>query len=256
MFKAEELRGEANMSAKHRTDQIDPGSWQKFKGCILRIMILLLCVATLVACMSHTSHAQVNQANTRDDTQQWNDIQIAVPVTKQIDFTIYSTFRIGRDISQIVDRRIGAGFTFKAGKYLTFTPSYLNIVMRPFERIKINENRLTFAATVRIPLGKFTLFDRNQFERRLRLINSTRYRNRFQVEHPVKIGEFALQLFASDEVFYDWIINKWPRNRFAVGVSRKFNNNFTADVYYMRQNDGRARPGNLHIIGVIYRLRF
>jgi hypothetical protein len=60
----------------------------------------------------------------------------------------------------------------------------MNIAMRPFERIKVNENRLTFAATVRIPCGKFTLSDRNQFERRLRLINSTRYRNRFQIEHP------------------------------------------------------------------------
>jgi hypothetical protein len=208
--------------------------------------------------MSLTSHAQVNLANTHDDTQQWNDIQIAVPVTKQIDFTIYSTFRIGRDISHLVDRRIGAGFSFKVGKYLTLTPSYLNIVMRPFERVKVNENRLTFAATVRVPLGKFTLSDRNQFERRLRIINSTRYRNRFQVEHPIKIGEVALQLFGSDEVFYDWNVNvnKWVRNRFAVGVSRKFNNNFTADVYYMRQNDGRARPGNLHIIGATYRIRF
>src|SRR5258705_2092831 len=244
------------MNAKHRRDQIILESLQKFKRDILRLMLLLLCVVTLVACMSLTSHAQVNLANTHDDTQQWNDIQIAVPVTKQIDFTIYSTFRIGRDITHLVDRRIGAGFTFKVGKYLTLTPSYLNIVMRPFERVKINENRLTFAATVRVPLGKLILSDRNQFERRLRVINSTRYRNRFQIEHPVKIGELALQLFASDEVFYDWIIHKWRRNRFADGVSRKFNNNFTADVYYMRQNDGRARPGNLNIIGATYRLRF
>ena len=151
------------MNAKHRTDQIILESLQKFKRDILRLLLLLLCVVTLVACMSLTSHAQVNLANTHDDTQQWNDIQIAVPVTKQIDFTIYSTFRIGRDITHLVDRRIGAGFTFKVGKYLTLTPSYLNIVMRPFESVKINENRLTFAATVRVPLGKFILSDRNQF---------------------------------------------------------------------------------------------
>ena len=229
--------------------------FKRFKSEILRLMFSLLCVVTLVVCTSLTSHAQVNVANTQDDTQQWNDIQITVPVTKQVDVTIYSTFRIGRDISHLVDRRVGAGFSFKAGKYLTLTPSFLNIVMRPFERIKVNENRLTFAATARIPWGKFTFSDRNQFERRLRLINSTRYRNRLQVEHPIKIGKTALQLFASDEVFYDWSVNEWVRNRFAVGVSRKFNNTFTGDVYYMRQNDGRSRPGNLNIIGVTYRIR-
>jgi hypothetical protein len=205
--------------------------------------------------MSITSLAQANLANTRDDTQQWNDIQITAPVTKQVDFTFYSTFRIGRDITHLVDRRVGVGFSFKAGKYLTLTPSYLNIVMRPFERVKVNENRLTFAATVRIPLRKFSFSDRNQFERRFRLINSTRYRNRLQVEHPIKIGKATMQVFASDEVFYDWSVNNWVRNRFAVGVIRKFNENFTADVYYMRQNDGRSRPGNLHIIGVTYRIR-
>lgn len=194
--------------------------------------------------------------STRDDNQQWNDIQISVPVTKQIDFTIYSTYRIGRDITHLVDRRIGAGFSFKVGSYLTFTPSYLNIVTRPFERVKVNENRLTLAATVRIPWGKFTFTDRNQFERRLRFpVKSTRYRNRLQVDYPFKLGKTPLQFFVSDEVFYDWSFDDWVRNRAAAGISRRFNKHFTADVYYMRQSDGRSRPGNLNIIGGTYRIR-
>ena len=49
-------------------------------------MVGLAYVVGLVACVSLTSHAQVLPANTHDDTQQWNDIQIAVPVTKQVDF--------------------------------------------------------------------------------------------------------------------------------------------------------------------------
>jgi hypothetical protein len=107
------------------------------------------------------------------------------------------------------------------------------------------------------PLQIIILSDRNQFERRLRFpINSTRYRNRFQIEHPIKIRDTSVQLFVSNEVFYDWSFNDWVRNRFAVGVSRRFNKHFTGDVYYMRQNDGRSRPGDLHIIGATYRLRF
>jgi hypothetical protein len=120
----------------------------------------------------------------------------------------------------------------------------------------VNENRLTFAATVRIPWRKFTFSDRNQFERRLRTTHSTRYRNRLQIDYPIKIDKLALQLFVSDEVFYELSVNHWVRNRFAAGVSRKFNKYFTAEIYYMRQNDGRARPGNLNVIGATYRLRF
>lgn len=214
-----------------------------------------LCLVAFIVLASVAGRAQTT--NTQDDTQFWNDIQVAVGLNKQVDFNLYGTFRFGRDFTHLVDRRTGVGFTFKVGKYLTFAPSYLNIITRPFENRKGRENRLTFAATARLPLGKFVLSDRNQFERRLRSpVDSTRYRNRLQLERPVKLGETQLTLFASEEVFYDWSVDDWVRNRFAAGVSRKFNKYFTADVYYMRQNDGRARPGDLHILGATYRLRF
>lgn len=218
-------------------------------------MLLTLPLITLLVWTACVAHGQTRRPS-RGDTQQWNDIQVTVPVSKIVDFNLYGTLRFGRDVSHLVDRRAGVGFTFKAGKYLTFAPSYLHIVMRPTEGRKVNENRLVFAATARVPIGKFTLSDRNQFERRLRFpTDSTRYRNRLQIEHPVKIGKTSLQLFASDEVFYDWSFNAWVRNRFAVGVSRKFNQHFTADIYYMRQNDSHSTPGDLNVIGVTYRLR-
>jgi len=220
------------------------------------IRLLLLSLITILFFTSSISHAQARPAP-EEDTQQWNDIQLAVELNKQVDFNLYGTFRVGRDITHLVERRAGVGFTFKLGKYLSLAPNYLGIVMRPSEGRKVNENRLTFPATVRVPLGKFVLSDRNQIERRLRFpLDSTRYRNRLQIEHPIKIGETSLQLFAADEVFYDWSFDAWVRNRFFVGLSRKFNKHFTGDVYYMRQNDGRSRPGDLHVIGVTYRLRY
>ena len=224
---------------------------------IIPIMLSLMSVITMCVAMSTTSHAQIPAPLFKEDTQQWNDIQVAVEVTKHVDVNFYGTFRVGRDITHLVDRRTGVGFTFKVGKYVQLAPYHLNIVMRPSEGRKVNENRLILPITVRLPLGKFVISDRNQFERRLRFpVNSTRYRNRLQIEHPIKIEKTSLQLFVSEEVFYDWSFDAWVRNRFAVGVSRKFNKYFTGDVYYMRQNDGRSRPGDLHIIGATYRLRF
>jgi hypothetical protein len=191
-----------------------------------------------------------------EDTQMWHDVQAAVALSKEVDFNLFGTVRIGRDMTHLVDRRAGVGFTFRLGKYLTLTPGYVNIVMRPGERRKINENRLNFAASVRFPAGKFTISDRNLFERRMRFpLNSTRYRNRFQIEHDVKPNGVQLTLFVSDEVFYDWSADDWVRNRFSAGVSRRFNKHLTTDIYYMRQNDGRSRPGDLHVIGLTYRLR-
>jgi Protein of unknown function (DUF2490) len=191
------------------------------------------------------------------DLQQWNDVQIAAPVTKDIDFNLYGTLRLGRDVSRAVDERIGVGFTFRAGKHLSFATAYLHIGMQPFEGRKVWESRISLGPTVRFEANKFRFSDRNLFERRFRHpgIPSTRYRNRVQVEHPIGSDKIKLSLFASDEIFYDWSVNRWVRNRFAAGVTKVLNSNLTLDVYYLRQNDGLSRPGDLQVIGTNWRIK-
>lgn len=218
-------------------------------------LALLLC-ALLFTGEESLAKAQARPPVPEEDTQVWNDVQAAVALSKEVDFNLYGTVRFGRDVTHLVDRRAGVGFTFKVGQYLTLAPWYLSIVTRPAEGRKGNENRLNLAATVRLPLGKYALIDRSLFERRLRSTgNSTRYRNRLQLERPFKLGGTQLGWFLSDEVFYDWSVDDWVRNRFAAGLSRRFNKHFTGDLYYMRQNDGRSRPGDLNVIGLTYRIR-
>ena len=200
--------------------------------------------------------AQTRPPVPEEDTQVWNDLQVAVALSKTVDFNLYGTLRFGRDATHLVDRRAGVGFSFKVGKYLTLAPWYFNSVTRPAEGRKGNENRLNLAATLRLPLGKYALTDRNLFEHRLRSpANSTRYRNRLQLEHPFKLGGAQLGWFLSEEVFYDWSADDWVRNRFSAGLSRRFSKHFTGDLYYMRQNDGRSRPGDLNVVGLTYRIR-
>jgi hypothetical protein len=110
--------------------------------------------------------------------------------------------------------------------------------------------------TLRFNIEKFRFSDRNLFERRFRNpgITSTRYRNRLQVEHPLGRSELGFSLFVADEVFYDWSIDCWVRNRFTAGASKALNKHFTQDVYYLRQNDGVSVPGDLHVIGTTLRI--
>jgi hypothetical protein len=199
----------------------------------------------------------LSQTPSQSDNQQWTDVQLAVPVTKEIDFNLLGTLRLGRDISYPVDKRVGVGVSVKAGKYFTFTPNYVHIGMRPFAGRKVWEHRLSFPVTLRFDVGKFKLSDRNTFERRYRTqaVPATRYRNRFQVDHPIAPGGVQLTLFVADEVFYDWSVDDWVRNRFTIGVSRVYNKHFTQDYYYTRQNDGRSVPGDLNIIGTSLRFR-
>ena len=193
------------------------------------------------------------QSVDRTDNQLWTDVQLAVPVTKSFDFNILGTLRLGRDINRPVDERVGAGFTWKIGKYWTVSPNYLHIGMQPVRGRKIWENRLTLPVTLRFNLDKFRLSDRNQFEHRIRNsgLRTNRYRNRFQIELPVG----PLSLYVADEVFYDWAVDRWVRNRFTIGASKVFDKHFTQEFYYLRQNDGVSVPGDLNVIGTTLRFR-
>ena len=203
------------------------------------------------------SVAQVVAQTDQTDNQFWADVQVAIPVTSHFDFNVLGTLRLGRDISHSVDERIGAGFTFRANKYLQVAPHYLHIGMQPFAGRRIWENRLTLPVQVVVKVGDFQLSDRNQIERRLRNsgAKSTRYRNRFMVQHPVGSKDWQLSLFVADEVFYDWSVDRWVRNRFMVGGTKVFNSHFTQDLYYLRQNDGVSVPGDLNVLGTTLRFR-
>lgn len=216
-----------------------------FKGWSIALFFLLV--------LCSRAPAQLDQT----DNQQWNEVQLAVPVTKQFDFNIIGSLRIGRDFSHPFDERIGAGFTFRAGKYVSVAPHYLHIGMQPFAGRRVWENRVTIPVTVRFNVGKFRLSDRNQFERRFRNtgVKTNRYRNRFGVEHPIGSGKLGWSVFVADEVFYDWAVDRWTRNRFGVGVTKVFNKHYTQEFYYLRQNDSFSVPGDLNVIGTIVRLK-
>jgi uncharacterized protein DUF2490 len=210
-----------------------------------------------VLCVLCLSVANTSAQVDRTDNQFWSDYQLAAPVTKNFDFNILGTLRVGRDFGHPVDERIGAGFTFRLGRYVTISPNYVHIGMQPVAGRRIWENRLTLPVTVRFNAGNFRLSDRNQFERRMRNsgLKANRYRNRFQVEHPVGNKDWQLSLFVSDEVFYDWFVNRWVRNRFSVGATKVFNRHFTQELFYLRQNDGVSIPGDLNVIGTSLRFR-
>ncbi|HMV51333.1 MAG TPA: hypothetical protein PKD31_26570, partial [Blastocatellia bacterium] len=75
-----------------------------------------------------------------------------------------------------------------------------------------------------------------------------------QIDHPVKIRDFEFKVFVADEVWYSTPANAWIRNRISGGIIKQFTPHFGAEFFYLRQNDGRARPGDLHVIGTLFRI--
>lgn len=192
----------------------------------------------------------------RDDVQLWSEFQYDFPVAGGVDAALSGTFRLGRDLSHPVNERAGVAVSFKAGKYLTLTPGYAYIAFQPLPGRDTRENRLYLDVTLKRAVGNFLLSDRSRVERRfVTPLDYFRYRNRFQVEHPLELGHLGLRLWVSDEIFYDGLLKAWSRNRIAAGVTRRMSHVLSMDFYYCRQNDHFSHPGDIHAIGVGFKFR-
>jgi hypothetical protein len=150
--------------------------------------------------------------------------------------------------------RVAFTATLKANKFVSLAPGFLYINRKFSFGQSDLEKRPSVAVTFTLPRPRFTLSDRNLVERRYRQPqgNSSRYRNLLQLQHPVVVRGKHLTLLASDEVTYDSAFNAWVRNRFLAGLRKQINPHCSADFYYVRQNDGRARalPGDFNVIGI------
>ena len=221
------------------------------------IYLRVLSSTALLVCAVLSVSAQAKPPVPKSDVQFWNDTSLAVPFGKKVDFVIQGTVRIRSNFQSAVDGRWGFGWVFKVNKYLSFNPFYFHREAKPPNGKPEREERLTLGATIRYPVKKFTLVERNWLERRWRApqVDAWRYRNRIQLEHPFQIRKAKFTGYVADEVFYDWSQHDWVRNRFSVGASHAFNKHFSLDLYLMRQNDGRTRPGDVTVLGSNMRFR-
>ncbi len=221
-----------------------------------RLRAAALFLMTALFCSSINVFAQTTTLS-KKDTQGWTDVQLIVPLNKKVEFFFQGTLRVGDNLTMPVDERWGAGFNYKLNKYFTLNELYFHREAKPPNGRQECEDRLSFGATLQKPIGKFTLSDRNWFERRWRepQVDAWRYRNRLRLEHPFKINKTKFMWFVSDEIFYDWSAHDWMRNRAAIGASHAFNKHFTGELYYLIQSDGRSRPGDINVIGTTLRFR-
>ena len=198
-----------------------------------------------------------NTLQPQDDIQSWNDVQVTVPISKEFDFQTRVTMRFGKNITRLNDGRYQVGIVWKPTKYLSISPFYWFIRARNSRGVFNNEHRFNLSATYKFPFKRFGLSHRSIIERRNRQpANTWRYRPSltFDKDIPKKIIPGA-KFFIGDEIFYDSGVKKFSRNRFSIGINKTINKNLAVDIYYMRQNDGFTRPGDLNVIWVAWRIK-
>jgi hypothetical protein len=225
---------------------------QRFSALLTDTVISIFVIA--VAAIS--AHGQT-RIPPRSATQIWAEQQVAFPVDRRVDLVLLGYLHLGQKSERPVAEHAatGLGVSFKVGKHLTIFPFYTHFENQPAVTSRSKEERLTIEATVRFPFHEMAFSDRNRFEYHWRTphLNFIHYRNRMQLERALNL--WGLTGFVADEVFYDTHFDAWIRNRMYAGVSKKVNQHLSLELYYMRQNDGHSRPGDLHVLGNTLKIR-
>jgi len=212
-------------------------------------------VLTLIC--SSVLFANAQTITDAEDAQSWNDVQLTIPINKQFDFYTALTLRFGKNVTRLNDGRYAVGIIYKLDKSWSFQPFYLFIDARNSRSQFKAEHRLNLRVGYRFPFKRFGLSHRSAFEYRLRQPqNSFRYRPSltFDKDIPKSVVPKA-KFFISDEIFYDSILNKFSRNRFSIGITKTITKKLSLDLFYMRQNDGYSRPGDLNVIWASWKIK-
>ena len=86
-----------------------------------------------------------------EDVQSWNDVQVTVPLNKKVDLTLYGTLRLGSNLKQFSEGRVGAGIGFKLNKAFSISPQYLAIAARNTAGHFHDEHRFSLRGTYKFP---------------------------------------------------------------------------------------------------------
>ena len=224
-------------------------------------MKLNLCYLLLFVVFSISAVAQSTVPET--DFQVWNETTFSLPVVKakddkgksfdRLSLLLITSLRFGQNRLALVDERIGGGFDLVLNKHFNVTPTYLYIAGQPGRGRKEFEHRLRFEVTYGHKFKHFAIKDRNRVEYRIRhsRADSVRYRNKFTFSVPVKRdGKELFAPFISTEPYYDFTAGQWSRNDFSPGITKKINDNLSADFFYVWRHNRSGLPRDVHAVGV------
>lgn len=170
-----------------------------------------------------------------------------VPLTKRLEF-----YTGGSHVSAPRSYAGVSQLTYTFNKYVSLMSAYVFIqnVDGP------HENRLWLAVTPSLPLGRFTLDDRNLLEQRFQEAqgNSARYKNRPRLRYQLPSEGTGCTMSVYDEVNYDFNLARVVTNRVALGVSKPLGQHCISELYYLYQSNRGS--SNVNYVVLLFTYQF
>lgn len=181
-------------------------------------------------------------ANT--DNKYYSEYAIKHKLNDKFDLFFTPELRYKNDMEDLYYYHIRAGLTYHADKNLDLSLASRFIQTKDSSGDWSNNDTeyIEMIVTPKIKARGFNLSDANKLE--YRFIENARdrwvYRNLITVAYPAKIGNFEFTPYVSDEVYYDFEIERVNLNWVTIGASKKLTKNLSLGLYY---RDETSRVG-------------
>ena len=204
----------------------------------MRSAVMLFCWLFLPALAGAQDFQQWNEV---DFTASWRNANFLVPMLARTD-----TQRLNPQLAAT-----GITVDIPLPLHLTLTGGYL---FADLPQLSDEVHLPLIAVSATFHVGRFTLADRNRFEKLIGYGDSPiRYRNRVFIDRHFGVDD-RWHLFTDDEVFFNLTAGSWNQNRFQAGGGARLNRRLFLDVYYLqRAPSGDAAKTN--VLGTTLRVR-
>ena len=183
------------------------------------------------------------------DFQSWNEVDLTGSY-KGVDLLVPLFARADSRLPNPQLAATGVTADFPLPLHLTITGGYLFAVL---PQRSLDVHLPWIALTPRFRIRRFTIADRNRFEKLVVSGDSpVRYRNRFLVDLPFGTQE-RWHGFASNEVIFNLTAGNWNQNRLQFGSGRQLDSRLFFDVYYLRRSLSGGGPTQ-NVLGTTLRI--
>ena len=216
--------------------------------------MLTIFLRCLLAAVPVPANAQ-GSATPLSDFQNWDEVDVSVRAARILDIAWVTQGRFSSGYPNPAAYLSGVDFKLSAGSHFEFTPSYYYAAFKTTSGKKGHFQVPMFSLIMRDTWKNWTFSDRNRF---LGAIGGVTdfwiYRNRPRVDYSLRTKSGATA-FVWDEVSYFSLLHRWNRNRFAAGLRKTINEEWAAEIYYLRQDDSVVQPRDINGLGVTLALR-
>lgn len=175
----------------------------------------------------------VQPVRASDDWQYWNGVKLKYVLHEKLDAHIKFEQRVTDDLGEFGLHNYAPGIVYKLNKTIQYAIGYKYEQERGASSWS-EEHRLEQKLTLKGSWSGFKGSVGTRFEYRSIDGNEKwRWREKVKISRSVTLGKFVFSPYVSEEIFYDFLIDKYNQNRAAVGFTKKLSSNAESNLYYM-----------------------